>query len=138
MPERRIGGMSNDQYEYYKSILERYPEVRWTFVLMHKPMWLREDEKGLEKLESLLQGRPYTVINGHFHSFSHRIRKDRDYIMLGTTGGSQFEHDSMSFDHITLVRMEEKPVITHLKMNGILDETGMVPVVLDSLILREH
>jgi hypothetical protein len=33
----------------------------------------------------------------------------------------------MAFDHVTLVRMAKKPVITHLKMEGILNEQGNVP-----------
>jgi 3',5'-cyclic AMP phosphodiesterase CpdA len=130
MPERRVGSMSQQQVNYYNTVLERYEDVKWTFVLMHKPVWMREDNKGLGKLEDLLKDRPYTVINGHFHSFSHRIRNNRDYMILGTTGGSQKKMDSMSFDHITLVRMEkDKPIITHLKMEGILDETGKIPLV---------
>ena len=137
MPERRIGGMSEDQYLYYKNVLDKYPNVKWTFLLMHKPLWMREDDKGLGKLETLLQDRPYTVINGHFHSFSHRKRHGRDYTILGTTGGSQHANDPMSFDHITMVRMADEPVLTHIKMDGILDETGNVPVVLDSLIMDE-
>ena len=136
MPERQIGGMSNDQFNYYKDVLEQYPDVKWTFLLMHKPLWMREDDKGLGKLESLLAERPYSVINGHFHSFSHRKRNGRDYTMLGTTGGVQFAADSMSFDHVTLVRMAKEPVVTHLKMDGILDETGKVNLVLDSLIIK--
>ena len=132
MPERRIGGLSTDQYDYFKNVLEQYPKVKWTFVLMHKPLWMREDDKGLGKLETLLKERKYTVINGHFHSFSHRKRHGRDYTMLGTTGGSQHKNDSMSFDHVTLVRMAKEPVITHLKMDGILDETGNIPVVIDN------
>lgn len=134
MPERKTGGMSDAQFNYYKTVLETYPNVKWTFVLMHKPLWMREDDKGLGKLEALLTNRPYSVINGHFHSFSHHKRYDRDYSILGTTGGAQHRNDTMSFDHITLVRMAKKPVITHLKMEGILDETGKVPVVIDSLI----
>lgn len=129
MPERRIGGISDEQTNYFKRVLEEHPEVRWTFVLMHKPLWMREDKKGLGELEESLADRSYTVINGHFHSMSHRKRQDQDYIILGTTGGSQNKADSMSFDHITLVRMEKEPVITHLKMAGILDETGRVPEV---------
>lgn len=128
MPERRIGGMSNDQFDYFKNVLEKYPNVKWTFVLMHKPLWMREGEKGLAKLETLLTSRPYTVINGHFHSFSQRIRNNRNYTMLGTTGGSQKKTDSMAFDHVTLIRMAKEPVITHLKMDGILDETGEIPI----------
>ncbi len=139
MPERRIGGMSNDQFNYYTAVLEKYPNVKWTFVLMHKPLWVREDNKGLGELETLLANRPYTVINGHFHSFSHRKRHGRDYTMLGTTGGVQNVKDSMAFDHVTLVRMAKEPIVTHLKMEGILDETGKVPIVLDSLIfLRKN
>ncbi|MGB5818095.1 MAG: metallophosphoesterase [Saonia sp.] len=127
MTERTVGGMSGDQLEYFTAILQKYPTVKWTFVLMHKPLWMRADEKGLGKLEMVLADRPYTVINGHFHSFSHRIRKGRNYTILGTTGGSQNALDSLAFDHITLVRMAKEPVITHLKMEGILDETGNVP-----------
>ncbi|PWL37996.1 hypothetical protein DKG77_06805 [Flagellimonas aquimarina] len=127
MAERRIGGMSNNQFDYFKTVLEKYPNVKWTFVLMHKPLWMREDEKGLGSLEALMTNRPYTVINGHFHSFSHRKRKGRDYTILGTTGGGQHKGDSLSFDHVTLVRMSKEPIITHLKMEGILDETGNLP-----------
>lgn len=131
MPERRIGGMSDEQYNYFKDVLEKYPDVKWTFVLMHKPLWMREDEKGLGRLEEVLKGRNYTLFNGHFHSFSHQKRNGMDYTILGTTGGSQNPADSMAFDHITLVRMKDKPIVTHLKMEGILDETGKVPITLD-------
>jgi hypothetical protein len=48
-------------------------------------------------------------------------------MILGTTGGGQNKTDSMAFDHISLVRMDKKPVITHLKMNGILNERGALP-----------
>ncbi|WP_350291482.1 metallophosphoesterase family protein [uncultured Croceitalea sp.] len=133
MPERRIGGINEQQHNYFKEVLEKYQEVKWIFVLMHKPVWMREDSKGLGRLEKLLSKRRYTLINGHFHSFSHRLRNNNDYIILGTTGGSQNPIDSMSFDHVTLVRMAKEPIITHLKMQGILDETGKVPFILDSL-----
>jgi len=129
MPERRIGAMSQAQIAYYKTVLEQYPNVKWTFVLMHKPLWMREDDKGLGQLETLLSERSYSVINGHFHAFSHRKRHGRDYTILGTTGGSQNNTNPQAFDHITLVRMDTEPVITHLKMDGILDETGRIPMV---------
>ena len=131
MPERKTGSMSIEQLDYFKGVLEKYPTTKWTFVLMHKPLWMREDEKGLGQLETLLSERPYTVINGHFHSFLHEKRYGRDYTILGTTGGSQFEGDSLSFDHVTLVRMAEEPIVTHLKMDGILDETGKVPTAIN-------
>lgn len=122
MPERTVGAMSEEQLEYFRSILATYHDVKWTFILMHKPLWMREGSKGLGRLEDLLSDRPYTVINGHFHSLSHRLRKGRNYTILGTTGGSQHAGDSLSVDHVTLIRMAEEPVITHIKMEGILNE----------------
>ncbi|NND79338.1 MAG: hypothetical protein HKN53_05520 [Maribacter sp.] len=127
MVERSLGGMGNGQLEYFKAVLKKYPKPRWTFILMHKPLWMREGNKGLGPLEKLLSDRSYTAINGHFHSFSHRKRLGRNYTILGTTGGSQHKNDSLSFDHVTLIRMAEEPVLTHLRMDGILDETGSVP-----------
>lgn len=127
MEESKTGGISKAQHQYFKQVLEQYPNVRWTFVLMHKPSWQLEGDMGLDPLEEQLAGRNYTAINGHVHSFSHRKRNDMDYMTLGTTGGFQTPGDSMAYDHVTLVRMAEKPVITHLKMAGILDETGNIP-----------
>jgi hypothetical protein len=134
MLERRTGAMSNAQFEYYQNVLARYNNVKWTFVIMHKPIWTREDEKGLGRLEEVLGDRSYTVVNGHEHSFSHRLKNGMDYMMLGTTGGYQNDKDDAAFDHITLVRMAaDKPVITHIRMDGILDETGRIPAGGDSL-----
>ena len=127
MQEAKVGGMSQQQFEYYEAVLEKHQDVRWTFVLMHKPLWLREDDKGLSKLEAALEGRKYSVINGHQHRFSHRKRLGQDYTVLGTTGGGQAPDNDMAFDHFTMVRMAKEPVITHLKMDGVLDETGKMP-----------
>ena len=87
MPERRLGSLGEEQLLYFEDVLREEKGVRWTFVLMHKPLWMREDSKGLGRLETALKGREYTVINGHFHSFSHQIRHGMEYYILGTTGG---------------------------------------------------
>ncbi|WP_420386314.1 metallophosphoesterase family protein [Roseivirga sp.] len=122
MIESRVGAISPTQTEYFKTVLNQYPDVKWTFLLMHKPLWMREDEKGLGDLEKALADRNYSVFNGHFHSFSQRIRNGQTYTILGTTGGSQNPEDKMSFDHFTLVRMTFPPTVTHLKLDGIIDE----------------
>lgn len=124
MPERRVGHLGEEQVAYFKGVLEEHPGVRWTFVLMHKPLWMREGVGNLEPLEKALEGRNYTVIGGHFHTYSHRKRNGMDYLILGTTGGAQNPEDPNSFDHITLVHMAGEPEITHLKLDGILDVTG--------------
>lgn len=127
MEERRTGELNDDQIDYFKKVLNENKDVRWTFLLMHKPVWMREDAHGLQQIEAAMAERPYTVINGHFHSFSHRTLNDRDYMILGTTSGSQNPKDENSFDHLTLVTMTDKPNISHLKMEGLLDKTGRIP-----------
>ncbi|MFY0608356.1 MAG: metallophosphoesterase [Cyclobacteriaceae bacterium] len=127
MQESKVGGVSLEQQDYFKDVITKNEDVKWTILFMHKPLWKRTDSLGLGKIEEALSNRPFTVFNGHEHSFSHRKRNSRDYTILGTTGGWQDPNDSMAFDHITLVRMAEEPVITHLKMAGILDEKGQLP-----------
>jgi len=128
MPERRLGSLGAEQLAYFQEVLKTQKDVRWTFVLMHKPLWLREDKNGLGPLETDLKDRNYTVINGHFHSFSHRNRQGMEYYMLGTTGGAQNPEDPNAFDHISLIRMADEPVITHLKLEGILNSRGIAPL----------
>lgn len=128
MAESKTGEIGTEQSNYFKNVLEKYPDVRWTLVFMHKPVWMREDEGGLAKIEMALGDRPYTVFNGHFHSFSYTEKNNRDYTILGTTGGFQKPGDENAFDHISLITMtDEGPNVAHIKMEGILDKTGRIP-----------
>jgi predicted MPP superfamily phosphohydrolase len=128
MFERDVGEISQTQSNYFKKVLAQNSDVKWTFLFMHKPAWKREDGKGLDKIEEALNGRSYTVFNGHEHSFLYEVKNDMDYIMLGTTGGGQNPTDENSFDHLTLITMDPSgPNISHIKMEGILDKTGNIP-----------
>lgn len=128
MPERRTGEVSSTQSAYFEKVIQETPHVRWTFLFMHKPVWMGEEPGNLDHIEAALAGRPYTVINGHFHTYSHITRKDRDYIMLGTTGGSQNDKSDMAFDHFTMVTMtDEGPSIANLKLEGVLNKQGEIP-----------
>jgi hypothetical protein len=129
MPERRTGAMSAEQAAYFRRVIAEHPEVAWTFLVMHKPLWRDDSETDFQSLEAALSDRPYTVINGHFHSYSLTRRHGRDYIHLGTTSGGQADSDAMAFDHITLVTMTgDGPAIANLRLGGILDATGHVPL----------
>ena len=39
------------QVNYVKKALEKYSDVRWTFVFMHHPLWLYDDPGGFAKIE---------------------------------------------------------------------------------------
>ena len=96
---------------------------------MHKSPWEREDNANFAAIEQSLADRPYTVFNGHVHTYEHIERLGRDYIRLATTGGVQFPELGRSMDHVTLVTVDEQGVyIANLLLSGILDKTGRVPL----------
>jgi hypothetical protein len=137
MPERVTGNIGIEQAAYFKDVIARNPAVTWTLLFMHKPVWKREGEGSLEPLEKALAGRSYTVFNGHFHSYSHTTKNNTDYMILGTTGGHQGEKDANSFDHVTLVTMTaEGPSIANLRLDGILNKFGKLPLNGDSLCFQ--
>jgi hypothetical protein len=128
MPERVTGNIGPEQSAYFQAVLAEHTDVRWTMLFMHKPVWIDDGDPEFVALESILAARPYTVFNGHRHSMSHTVKNGRDYIMLGTTGGSQGATDEMAFDHVTMVTVSgEGPSIAHLRLDGILDKTGTIP-----------
>jgi predicted MPP superfamily phosphohydrolase len=135
MDERNTGEISDAQNAYFEKVIDANPYVEWTFVLMHKPVWLRKTGRNLSRIETALANRKHTIINGHRHSYAHEVRNNSDYIMLGTTGGSQNAANAGAYDHITLVTMKkgQEPSWVNLKMAGILDKTGKIPVGGDSL-----
>lgn len=129
LPERETGSISGRQVDYFSDVLAEHDDVRWTFLLMHKPAWLREEFAAFEAIEEALGERPYTVFAGHFHTYRHSSRRGRDYIRLATTGGVQIDGDERSMDHVTLVTVDDDGVdIANLLLEGILDRAGHVPL----------
>jgi hypothetical protein len=137
MPERLTGGISAEQSAYVRGMLARHPQVRWTFLFFHKPVWLNAQDANFAAIEAALANRPYTVFSGHLHTMKHVVRQGRDYLTLATTGGSQNPSDPKSFDHLTLVTMTNSgPSIAHLRLDGILGLNGSVPRGGDTLCLQ--
>jgi len=137
MAERRTGSVRSEQAGYFRKVIADNPDVSWTFLFMHKQVWRNEDATEFHAIEAALAEQPYTVISGHLHSYSLNKRNGHDYIVLGTTSGSQNAKDEMAFDHVTMVTMtEDGPSIANLKMEGILDKTGHVPVNGDELCFQ--
>ncbi len=137
MPERVTGTIGDAQTAYFKDVISKHPEVKWTILFMHKPIWKREGAGSLQGIESALAGKPYTVFNGHFHSYSHTTKNNKDYIILGTTGGHQDPKDPNSFDHVTLVTMTaDGPAIANLRLDGILNKYGKIPLDGDSVCFQ--
>jgi hypothetical protein len=127
--EAQLGEIGPQQSAYFEKVLAEHPDVRWTFVLFHKPVYLRTDGQGLERIEKALGQRKYTVLNGHRHNYSYAERNNRDYIMLGTTGGERgFAGEKGALDHFMWVTMtKDGPSIANLRLDGVLDKKADIP-----------
>jgi hypothetical protein len=137
-PERTSGMIGPEQLAYMQRAIAGNPDVRWTFLFIHKPAWQRASETGFGKIEAALADRPYTIFFGHRHVYSYEERHGRDYIGLATTGGEQLPEYGRSMDHVTLVTVGEDGVdIANLLMSGILDKTGHVPLDGDAVCFEQ-
>ncbi len=118
--------ISAEQARFASDQLKAYEHVRWTFVFMHKPMWLEDDgmdDPGWQTIVKALADRPHTVFAGHYHNYIQAKRSRRDYIVLSTTGGASDVRGLGlgEFDHITWVTMDGgEPAIANLVLDGIL------------------
>ena len=134
MPERTAGTIGPEQSAYFVDAIASNADVRWTFVLTHKPAWRRDGEEHFAVIEAALADRPYTVFSGHVQAYGYEERHGRDYIQLATTGGMQFPDLGRSADHITLVTVDGSGVdIATILLEGILDRTGELPAGGDTL-----
>ncbi|MGI9345256.1 MAG: metallophosphoesterase [Gammaproteobacteria bacterium] len=111
------------QTEYLAEVLDDYPEVRWTFVFVHQPLWdSYRVHPEWSRVETMLQGRKHTVFAGHTHNYTLHRRNQSNYITLSTTGGGSALRgtDWGEFDHFALIRMTDGgPQLANLELDGI-------------------
>jgi len=122
--EHDQGSISKEQIKYFRDVLRRYKDVRWTLVFVHKPLWQQSEPSWLE-LEQLLGNRDYTVFAGHEHQYARAVRNGKSYIRLATTGAvSSLDGPIVgTFDHIVWATMTDYgPKIANLMLDGIYDE----------------
>ena len=117
--------ISDEQLAYFEKVLADANNVRWTFVIMHKPIWRESDPNGnWLKIEKLLSSRPYTVFAGHEHLHSYTQRNGRDYIVLSASGGGLSNTPKPGvYQHTLWVTMDgNEPIIANLLADGILEK----------------
>ena len=124
--------ISEEQRDYALEALAENPDVRWTLVFFHTPIWDERETGGGDHdigywldIERSLKARKHTVIAGHQHHYSYRERNNADYIVLSTTGGGSRLRGPLfgEFDHVVWVTMsDEGPRIANLMLSGIWDK----------------
>ena len=115
--------ISEDQVAYFKEVIKKNPEVRWTMVFMHHPLWRYPHFSNFDQIEALLKDKDYTVFAGHQHRYHHSLKDNKNYYVLATTGGgSELLGNSFgTFDHVTWVTMSDQgPILANLRLDGIL------------------
>lgn len=71
MPERTSGTVGPEQAAYFRRVVAENPDLRWTFVLIHKPAWEREGGIHFASIEAALVDRSYAVFNGHVQAYGY-------------------------------------------------------------------
>ena len=123
-PPGSNGAISAEQAAWAKQVLDANRDVRWTMVVVHRPLWAVNNgaKNGWSKIEDALTGRQYTVFAGHVHRFQKFTRHGRHYYQLATTGGGSTLRgvEQGEFDHITWVTMKsDGPVLAHVTLDAI-------------------
>lgn len=122
--------MSQEQIDYMKQAIADNPEVRWTMIFMHHPIWSYVEFSRFDQIEQALAGKNYTVFAGHTHHYLNEVRQDNQYYVLGTTGGGSSLRGPKfgEFDHITWVTLtDEGPKLMNLALSGILPPKVSTP-----------
>ncbi|MBW2394563.1 MAG: metallophosphoesterase [Deltaproteobacteria bacterium] len=129
-----------DQMAWVEGVLAENSDARWTFVVVHQPLW---DSPQIHpdwlRVEELLGDRGYTVFAGHTHRYTRHVRRGRQFITLATTGGGSAMRGLPwgEFDHVAFVHMNgEEPVIANVTLDGVQDTdvlTADLRVVVDAL-----
>ena len=127
--------ITEKQYAWFKDVLAKNRDARWTFIFMHQPaVW--DTKRWLDfELENLVD-RKYTVFAGDWHSYLHAKRHGHDYYVLAVCGGTSgvgvcgldFEkrakllgRDYGDVEHIMWVTMtKDGPVIANIELDGVL------------------
>jgi hypothetical protein len=139
--------LTRDQTDFVLETLKKNANVRWTFLLMHHPIWTYNTNGRFEEIEAVLSGRKYTVLAGHTHHYSHEVKQGQNYYVLATTGGSSRLRGNYfgEFDHITWVTMTDAgPSMANLRLDGILphdlvnEETKSLANALAANAVFEH
>jgi hypothetical protein len=124
--EEYKAAFSEEQVDYFKNVIDTYPDVKWTFVFVHRPVWQANPSSAeFQEIETALKGRPYTVFAGHAHTYDYQQRNGMDYIRLSTTGGAWVLDPPGNFDQVAWITMTDQgPVIANVVLDGVFDKSG--------------
>jgi len=118
---------SDEQITWLKDTLAKHPDVRWTFLFLHDPVWENPSES-FKTIQELLKGRKYTFLAGHLHYYDYDNIDGVEHITMGPAGASFHAEGPGNVDHIMWVTMtEDGPEIANIALKGVFDRKGLDP-----------
>lgn len=130
-PGSSDGRVSDVQIDWLSSTLARYSKVRWTFLFLHRPLWI-DNPSVWQPVEEVLANRPRTVFAGHHHVYKVTTIDGFSYYSLATTGGvsSLGGPSDGEFDHLVWVTMmDDGPRIANLMLDGVWGDNPVAEAV---------
>jgi hypothetical protein len=137
------GHLGKTQVDDALGVLKDNKDVRWTIVLLHKPLWTARDVKktGWLPVEKALADRPYTVFCGHIHRYRKFVRQGRNYYQLATTGGGSKMRGVAygEFDQLAWVTMKKDgPRLANIVLDAILPDDLKTPASTEKGVSTKH
>jgi hypothetical protein len=132
-PGSSDGQMSEGQIDWLATTLAHRPDTRWTFLFLHRPLWL-DNPSEWQPVEEVLGDRPRTIFAGHHHAYKVTSIDGFSYYSLATTGGvsSLSGPAGGGFDHLVWVTMtDDGPRIANLMQDGIWGDNPVAEAVGD-------
>ena len=118
---------SDGQIAWIKDALTQNADARWTFLLLHDPVWENPSES-FKAIEQLLTERNHTFIAGHLHYYDYDNIDGHEHITMAPAGASFHKEGPGNVDHIIWVTMtEDGPEIPNIALKGIFDRRGLDP-----------
>jgi len=132
-PPASDGNIDKAQLAYAEKTLGDNRDVRWTIVVVHRPMWASPKiaTNGWGQVEAALKDRRYTVFAGHLHNYKKYVRNGQNYYQLATTGGSSLMRgvERGEFDQIAWVTMKKDgPILANILIESVLAENLVRPI----------
>jgi len=117
---------SEKQVSFVEKTLSENPNVDWTMVFMHQPLWLTPTANNWKKVENALSARKHSVFTGHTHQYALHTRNNSDYFVLSTMGGVNSLRGKKhgEFDHFLWVSMTPNgPTYANILLDGVEDKS---------------
>jgi len=132
-PECQV--MSDEQFNWLKSVLSKAKDAEGVYVFQHHPRWLgNRYGSDWDKVHAAFveNGNVKVVFAGHIHAMTYNEKDGIQYLTLAATGGSldgeaTLEEGVAHHIHHVMVKKGSKPAIAGLPVSSTFDITTMPP-----------